>query len=365
MRPQDPKSRTERDQTDESLRSERERVDLARAEAQASVEHDADAVVDLARRTADAVLGQERKRADRRLGSGEPQVLEAVLQQRALADEVVRGERGKADEMLGRERAECARALADLMLMERDETDRYLLTERARSDTSLSNRDDFLGIVSHDLRNLLGGILLSAEVLSGDASDTDDGRRVAVGAKRIQRYVARMNRLISDLVDVASIEAGKLAMSMRRADAVPLVAETVDTFRSVAGEKRISLETKILERELLAYFDHERMLQVLANLISNGLKFTPPGGVVCIRAAGAVGELRISVADTGAGIPGAMLEAVFERFWQVKENDRRGVGLGLYISKHIVEAHGGKIWAESRMGQGSQVHLTIPVALTA
>lgn len=359
------KSRAERDQTDESLRSERAKADRARAEARVSVEKDADAVVDLARATADAVLSEERDRADRKLHQTEPQAHDTVVKERALADEVVRSERATADETLRGERAEYGRALAALLPLERDETDTYLLTERARSDDSLSNRDDFLGIVSHDLRNLLGGIVHSAELLEGDASDTDEGRQVVVGAKRIQRYVARMSRLIGDLVDVASIEAGKLAVTKARADAVALLSEAAEPFQAVAAEKKIALETKSLEPSLVGLFDRERMLQVLANLIANALKFTSPGGVVCIRSERVGDELRLSVSDTGLGIPGNMLKVIFERFWQVGENDRRGMGLGLYISKHIVEAHGGRIWAESTMGEGSQIHVTLPGGWTA
>ena len=104
------------------------------------------------------------------------------------------------------------------------------------------------------------------------------------------------------------------------------------------------------------------MLQVFANLISNSIKFTPAGGKVVVGVGRARGALRFGVTDTGVGIPAPMLEAVFERFWQVGKNDRRGQGLGLYISKSIVEAHGGRIWAESEPGKGSQFYFTLPLS---
>jgi signal transduction histidine kinase len=104
------------------------------------------------------------------------------------------------------------------------------------------------------------------------------------------------------------------------------------------------------------------MLQVLANLITNSIKFTAQGGSIWVRAERAGDELRFSISDTGAGIPDHMLEAVFERFWQVDKNDRRGLGLGLYISRCIVEAHRGRIWAESRLGEGSRFWFTLPAA---
>ena len=130
----------------------------------------------------------------------------------------------------------------------------------------------------------------------------------------------------------------------------------------MASEKGITLKCEPVEGALLANFDHDRMLQVLANLITNALKFTPKGGAISIRGEQAGAELRLSVKDTGSGIPDNMLTAVFERFWQVNKNDQRGLGLGLYISNCIVEAHHGKIWAQSKLGEGTVFHCTIPAA---
>jgi signal transduction histidine kinase len=113
-----------------------------------------------------------------------------------------------------------------------------------------------------------------------------------------------------------------------------------------------------------ASFDPARMLQVLTNLLSNAIKFTPPGGRVVVRLERIADDLRFAVSDTGVGIPKDNLETVFERFRQVKANDRRGVGLGLYISKCIVQGHGGKIWAESKLGGGSTFCFTLPIHLS-
>jgi signal transduction histidine kinase len=175
-----------------------------------------------------------------------------------------------------------------------------------------------------------------------------------------------MDRLIGDLIDVVSIEAGKLAIRHERADASALITEALDAFGLAASDKGVSLVLKGVERpRLLADFDRERMLQVLANLITNSLKFTPSGGTISAGAERSGGDVRFSVSDTGCGIPGPMLKTVFQRFWQVGEGDRRGLGLGLYISRCIVEAHGGRIWAESQPGQGSTFHFTIPGAALA
>jgi len=287
-----------------------------------------------------------------------------LAEARVLDDETLQEERTSADEILRRERDENARVLSRLLPLEREKTDRFLLTERARSDVALSNRDNFLGLVSHDLRNLLSGIVMSAELLSARAPDNEDGAQTLVATARIQRYAARMNRLIGDLIDVASIDAGKLAITPLPGDATTLIAEAVDTFQATASAKGISLQTEV-EGSLLAEFDHDRMLQVLVNIIANAIKFTSRGGSILVRVESAGNELRFSISDTGSGIPGHMLEAIFERFWQVGKDDRRGVGLGLYISRCIVEAHGGRIWAESTLGEGSTFYVELRSAYAA
>jgi signal transduction histidine kinase len=355
-----------RAKTDDSLRKERQNTDDARNRDRATAERHADGVIDQARDVADAVLGAARLRADREL-LRTPQggtTRAARAGERAEADRTVRGDRATADVALRIDRNEQATALEALLVLERAATDAYLLTERARSDAAVAHRDDFLGMVAHDVRNLLNGIVLSLELLRPDEGE-QDRPHIAGAAQRIRRYVARMNRLIGDLVDVTSIEAGKLAMTAARSDAAALAAEATETFQPAARERGIGLEAEIPAGPLYAEFDRDRMLQVFANLIANAIKFTPHGGKVVVRVEAARSMLRFSVSDTGVGIPEGMRDAVFERFWQVGENDRRGQGLGLYISKSIVEAHHGRIWAESTAGKGSQLYFTLPVALAA
>ncbi|WP_437923814.1 HAMP domain-containing sensor histidine kinase [Sorangium sp. So ce291] len=356
------KPRPEREETDESLRHERDATDRALAERRALIEAKSDAAVTRARERADAKLNAAREDADQRSQESHlpGQATEAVAEERSLEDVLVRDERALADESLRRERAAHARVLSKLLPLERDKTDRHLLTERARSDDAISHRDDFLGIVSHDLRNLLSGIVLSVDLLSPDTPDQDEESEAAVAAKRIRRYAARMSRLIDDLVDVASIESGKLATNVGRGDASALLADAVDLFEPMASDRGITLELDVADRPLSTDFDQERVLQVLSNLLMNSIKFTAPGGTIRVRGERADGELLVSVSDTGPGIPVDMLELVFERFWQVGKKDRRGLGLGLYICKSIVEAHGGRIWVESRMGEGSTFFFTIP-----
>jgi signal transduction histidine kinase len=358
----------ERDETDKSLRTERASADHVIGKRQAIIEEtanlSADAVLAKARDIADAVLAEARDKADQLLeqnaphSKGEPPT--TVVKERARADETVRDERASADESLRLERMKEAIAFSRLLPLEREKTDRYLLTERARSDDALSNRDDFLGMVTHDLRDMLGGIVLSAEELTRSASDNEEGKNILAVTQRMQRYAARMNRLIGDLMDVASIDAGKFVLTVVPGACNSLIAEAADMFQSAACAKDISLQVEPDEGSLPADFDHERLLQVLANLITNSIKFTPRGGRIRIHGNRTDHEQHFSVTDSGQGIPGALLDSIFERFWQTDKHDRRGLGLGLYISRCIVEAHGGRIWAESELGEGTTMHFTLP-----
>jgi signal transduction histidine kinase len=355
---------SEREQTDESLRAERANTDRALAERQISVDGEADLVLQRARQDADAVLAAARDKADGRVrrGAAEPGARASVTNEREREDQTLRDERAVADEAVRLERVESAALLGTLLPLEREKTDRYLLTERVRSDDALSHRDDFLGIVSHDLRNLLGGIVLSAARLAKGAAGDSDKQDTATEKTRIQRYAARMNRLIGDLVDVASIDAGKLAVTPTEGDWAVLLADSVEMFQGAAAAKHITLAVEGDRSPLLATFDHERLLQVLANLVTNAVKFTPDGGHISLRADRAGDQIAFAITDDGCGVPAGMLESIFQRFWQVGTSDRRGLGLGLYISRCIIEAHGGKIWAESEPGRGCTVRFTVPAA---
>jgi signal transduction histidine kinase len=347
----------EREGTDESLRTERQTSDSAVEELRIGAEQ-ADRVVDLARDRADAVLSDARAKED--LDSNEPHVPYVVARDRADADERLQDEHDEADELLRLERADYARTLSLLLPIERASTNRNLLTERARSDKVLAQRDDFLGMVSHDLNNLICGVVLSADYLSGMARDTQEGAEITKGTARILLYSARMKRLVNDLVDITSIDAGKFSVAKVPFDGASLLMEALETVRLLATGKSISLRSVIPTGPVMAPFDRDRILQVLANLISNAIKFSSPGGSVCASLERIPRGIHFWVADSGVGIPEDMLDSVFERFWQVGKNDRRGSGLGLYIAKSIIEAHHGTIWAESRLGEGSTFHFTLP-----
>ena len=244
---------------------------------------------------------------------------------------------------------------------ERDQTDQDLSRERSRSDAALSARDTFLGIVSHDLRNLLQGIVGFAAVIAKSAPQPGETEQIVQSAKRIQRAGVRMNRLVGDLVDVACIEAGALAVRREVGDPTVVVVEAIETFQAQASASGVTLVAELVPPVPNAAFDAARIIQVLTNLLSNALKFTPANGNVVVRVERADEEVRFAVSDTGPGIPDDKLEAIFDRFLQIHEDDRRGVGLGLYISKCIVQGHGGRIWAQSGAGLGTTLCFTLPI----
>lgn len=362
MPSKDKQPNPERDQTDESLRAEREKADDAIGQKLAAIEETADAVIEKARARADAVLAAARAKSDRQLATRpvtaeNAETAAAIQRERRVEDQALRRERSEADETRRAERAE----QTALLESEREETDKDLSTERTQSDKVVATRDELLGTVSHDLRNMLGVMVNFVWLIAKAESRQNHGDEVLAYVQRIHRSSARMNRLIGDLVDLASIAAGALAVATEVGDPTPVVTEAVDALQAQAEASGLSLSVEIAPQLPLAAFDAARILQVLVNLLSNAIKFTPPSGRIVVRVDRTGDELRFAVSDTGVGIPSDKLEAVFERFLQVVPNDRRGVGLGLYISKCIVQGHGGRIWAESRRGEGSTISFTLPI----
>lgn len=347
----------DRERTDESLRVERERADRALGDALAALDETADAVIKLARERADKLLASARAKADRAPAAPGGPSRNIIERGRAGEDGVLRDERRKADESVHVKRV--ARAVA--FPIGRTETDGDLVSERARADDALATRDEFLGVVSHDLRSMLNNVVGFAGLIASDVVREDGVEQVRRHAERIQRSGMRMNRLIGDLVDVASIEAGVLRVTREVGDPTPVVTEAVDSFRAQASAAGLSLKTALASPSSLVAFEAARILQVLANLLGNAIKFTPAGGNILVRVQRLRDDMLFSVSDTGVGIPPDRLEAIFERFVQVTKNDRRGVGLGLYISKCIVQGHGGRIWAESTVGKGSTFFFSLPI----
>jgi len=158
---------------------------------------------------------------------------------------------------------------------------------------------------------------------------------------------------------VTSIDACKLSLLIEQVEVNKILRDTLEAFGPMASAKGIELDADASAKPFTAYMDSGRVLQVLANLVSNAIKFTPATGRVSIRIRNEKSEILFTVADTGIGIPTAKLQTIFERFRQISK-DRRGLGLGLHISKNIIEAHGGRIWVESHPGSGSTFYFALP-----
>ena len=281
-------------------------------------------------------------------------------QERSREDEELSREYALADEVAADERSERARLVAELLAQERQDTDQSLLLERLDADALISRRDEFLGVVSHDLRNELNAISLSVGQILRQITDDDAGRKIFRFATNIQGTNVRMSRLIGDLLDVVSIDVGKLTVVPEDDDACRTIDEVAESFAPIASAKGISLTVNLLDDALPARFDHQRIQQVLGNLLINALKHTPEDGTVILSADRKGKDVWIVVEDSGCGIAAEQLGKIFERFSQGDRTNRKGLGLGLYIARCIVEAHGGKIWAESEVGRGSTFYFTLP-----
>jgi signal transduction histidine kinase len=318
-------------------------------------------------------VGAERKRTDRSLTS-----------EREAADTSLRYNRrpvGRlSDRGVARTRGETAESV--LFGRERKRTDRDLGQERARADAHLEwtrgrvaglrkarqealaallERDESLAVVSHDLRTPLNAISLCAQELARTRIEGPAGERFVEVSDRLGRAVTRMEGLISDLLDAERISGGKLRLEVRAADLRAVVADAIRLLRPFGETQELTVTTNLPERPAVASFDYARILQAVSNLIENAIKFTPPRGSISAEIEERKNEIRVTVMDSGPGIPLEKQEAIFERFTQLGRG-KRGLGLGLYITRRIVEEHGGRIELQSRPGSGSAFSILLPRA---
>lgn len=235
------------------------------------------------------------------------------------------------------------------------------LRERAETaERATRSRDEVLALVSHDLRNPLNLVLTSSSLLMETL--TDPGPAAAKQLEMIQRASRQMNRLIQDLLDISALEAGRLSVRPASEPLAPLLDEACVVQEHVAAARDISLLCDATADLPAVHADAERVLQVLGNLIGNALKFTPEGGTVRVGTTPKGEWVQISVEDSGVGIGPEDLPRVFDRFWQAQPSGDGGAGLGLAIAAGIVEAHGGEVWVESVLDEGSTFHFTLPVS---
>ncbi|NEP55173.1 MAG: GHKL domain-containing protein [Moorea sp. SIO3C2] len=230
------------------------------------------------------------------------------------------------------------------------------------SDHKLAERlkDEFVSVVGHELRTPLtsihGSLKLIATNQLGELT-AQGGELISIAIKNTER----LTRLINDVLDLERIESGRVSMAMAICNLSDLLEQATQAMQVMADEQNVQLLTAAMDMPIWDDADH--LMQLLTNLLSNAIKFSPVGGVVRVSVIEHETKVQISVKDQGRGIPSDKLELIFERFQQVDASDSRrrgGTGLGLTICQKIVQQHGGRIWAESLLGEGSTFYVTLP-----
>jgi two-component system phosphate regulon sensor histidine kinase PhoR len=225
-------------------------------------------------------------------------------------------------------------------------------------------RRDFVANISHEFRTPLTAIQGFAEtLLDGALEDSDNSRRFL---RIIHDHALRLSRLTEDLLKLARIEAGQLALEIQPIAIDSILDSCIETSRMKAAQKNITLETEYHPDLPLLHGDVRSLQEILQNLLDNAIRYTPDGGRIGLRAVVCGSEMKLSVSDTGIGIPKADQQRIFERFYRTdaaRSRESGGTGLGLSIAKHLVEAHGGRIQVESEVGQGSVFSIFLPLKL--
>lgn len=231
--------------------------------------------------------------------------------------------------------------------------------QREESELAVRQAHDFLAAVVHDLRNPLAAIVagVGRVLIRAGAGDVSPDLVPQLGV--VRRAAERMSHLVQDLLDLARIRTGRFSIELARHAAKDLLDDAASMLRPLCEEKKLELSVEVA-RDGTTLCDHARILQVLSNLVANAIKYTPRGGSIALRADVDGRDLVLTVADTGPGIAAEHLHQIFDRYWQGRPGDHGGAGLGLAIAREIVLAHGGRIWARSARGQGTEVSFTLP-----
>jgi two-component system phosphate regulon sensor histidine kinase PhoR len=221
-------------------------------------------------------------------------------------------------------------------------------------------RRDFISNISHELRTPLAGLKALVDTLRGGAlKDRQAAKRFL---KRMDAEVDALTQMVEELLELSRIESGQVPLRLEPTQVADLVISPVDRLRPQAERARLELTVQLPPELPPVLADLERARLVLTNLVHNAIKFTPAGGHITVAAQLATDEVVFSVQDTGVGIATEDLPRVFERFYKAdRARSGGGTGLGLAIAKHVVQGHGGRIWAESAEGRGSIFHFTLPV----
>ncbi len=239
----------------------------------------------------------------------------------------------------------------------------YDAERQKRRDAELlaQGREQVLGIVAHDLRNPLSLIAMTNQLLPERAPSAERRKVIEINA----RAVRQMNRLIDDLLDTVRLQAGGLSLNIENVSVDEIFRQAAAAARAAAGARDIDLQVRMPRPDLSVRADPLRVSQIVGNVLGNAIKFVPDHGRVTLRAGRDGPQILFQVEDSGPGIPPADVDHLFDKFWQGRKGDRRGLGLGLTIAKGLVEAHGGRIWVESVPGAGSTFSFTLPIAASA
>lgn len=361
----------ERAQTDDSLVLERGKTDQSLIGSQKKAERKSDEKVKNARQESDESRAQGRLDSDTKTLN---KMNNRIMEERHDEDHNVERERTLVDAVIRDERTQKEALMNISLSKERAETDENLYRERLHVDLEvkreivshsetkieLTSRDEFLAIVSHDLRNPIGAIVSGSTHMLEDPSFQID-HEMKYWLEFIKRNAETSLRLISDLLDMERFAEGKLQIIKEPHNLNDLIRETIASFTHVASEKKIQLILKPTSNLRPVDCDRDRISQVLSNLIGNAIKFTPDEGSVTVGIEFINRETKISITDTGPGIAEDEKSKIFERFAQINNKDRRGLGLGLYISKMLIEAHAGKVGVKSTFGNGSTFFFVLPI----
>ena len=253
-------------------------------------------------------------------------------------------------------------AIENVRLFTELKPDKELEQKSRQLEVASQHKSEFLANMSHELRTPLNAVIGFSEVLS-DRMFGELNEKQEEYLKDIYASGQHLLSLINDILDLSKVEAGRMELELAAFDLPTAIDNALTLVRERAGRRGITLGCEIGERVGMIQGDERKVKQVLLNILSNALKFTPEGGRIDVRTALKEGTVEISVTDTGVGIAPEDQEAIFEEFRQVGTSDKKveGTGLGLALSRKFIELHGGRIWVQSQEGVGSTFTFTIPV----
>ncbi len=247
------------------------------------------------------------------------------------------------------------------------------LSDITKQKELLRMKENFVASVSHELRTPLAIVKQNISILLDNVAGELNEKQARL-LDRAGRSIERLNRMVNNVLDFSKLKSGRIELCIEDVNPSEIVDEIVETYRDWAGERGIHLSAKHENEYPLVSLDRDRIVQVLVNLVGNAIKFTEKGGDVKIATGlkrsggGGKGTMSVSVEDTGPGIPEDEIDRIFEEFHQVNRESHssgmKGTGLGLPISRKIVELHGGKMHVRSEVGKGSIFSFTIPVRIT-